>query len=304
MATINELVAYFSEGIRTPAQRKIGMEVETSFLTKEGVPISEATSQEVLTSLLRRSERNIITQRGEKIAAITVLRGSGEIEQYLYELGRQNIELSSIVHHDSKVLLRDVRESLRRLYQCAQKHGAYPLRAPLFETEEDLLMVPDERDETWILLDGREALKPLATISAVQFTIDVSPDEAIPALNRLGEKVEDFLDDYPQDRVWRTYVRDSLAVYRSNRYGGPLQFESLTDYCEKLALHDVVQNGKLVPYAKCDRVDIPLYIRSIWWYFRLKRYGESLCIEVRPLPRRDDELFEKQLQFVLDAMNL
>ncbi len=300
MATIKELVAYFSKGIRNSAQRSIGMEVETSFLTQEGAPISEVTLQKILASLLKKREINIITQRGEKI---TVLQ-SEDHERYSYELGRQNIELSSIVHRDSKVLFGSVRRSLGLLYKCAHEHGAYPLQAPLFETEEDLLMVPDERDETWIQLDGREALKPLATITAVQFTIDVSLKEVIPVLNRLGEKIEDFLDDYPQDRVWRTYVHDSLAGYHSNRYGGPLHFESLADYCEKLALHDVVRGGKLVPYAKCDGVDIPLYIRSIWWYFRLKRYGDSLCIEVRPLPRREDELFEKQLRFVLDVMNL
>lgn len=300
MDTTKELVAYFSDAIRTPVHRNIGMEVETSFLTREGVAISEATSQKILTSLLRKEGMNIVTERGEKI---TALKGEDN-ERYLYELGRQNIELSSSVYHDPQVLFGSVRRSLDLLYKCAHEYGAYPLHAPLFETEDDLLMVPDERDETWIQLDGREALRPLATITAVQFTIDVSLEEAIPALNRLGEKIEDFLDDYPQEGVWRTYVRDSLAGYHSDRYGGPLRFESLTDYCEKLAWHDVVRGGKLVPYRQCKTVDIPLYLRSIWWYFRLKRYGNSLCIEVRPLPRREDGLFEEQLRFVLDAMNL
>lgn len=300
MATVDKLVAYFSEGIQNPSQRKVGMEVETSFVTKEGNPISEAISQKILFSLLKKDTISIITRQGERI---TELESEGG-DRYLYELGRQNIELSSSPQHDTQYLLGGVQRKLQGLYQCAREYGAYPLQAPILKTEEDLLMVPDDRDATWIQLDGRAALKPLATISAVQFTIDVTPKEAIPVLNRLGGMAQDFLADYPQDKVWRTYVGDSLAGYRFDRYGGHVFFESLVDYCDKLALHDVVQKGTLIPYAKCQAVDIPLYLRSIWWYFRLKRYGSSLCIEVRPLPRREDELFEKQLKFVLDVMNL
>ncbi|MDP3957505.1 MAG: hypothetical protein Q8Q10_03330 [bacterium] len=297
---VKRLAAYFSEGIRNPLPRKIGMEVETSFVTEDGKPISETTSQKILSSLLEKGKIHIVEQQGEKI---TVLQGE-DGERYLYELGRQNIEFSSSPQHDTEYLLKDARRKLGELYRCARTHGAYPLEDPILETREDLLMVPDDRDATWIQLDGRAALKPLATISAVQFTIDVSLETAIPVLNRLGRNIQGFLDDYPQDRVWRAYICDSLANYHADRYGGPLFFESISDYCDKLVLHDVVQKGKLVPYRKCEAVDIPLYLRSIWWYFRLRRYGNSLCIEVRPLPRRGDKLFEKQLKFVLDVMNL
>lgn len=47
-------------------------------------------------------------------------------------------------------------------------------------------------------------------------------------------------------------------------------------------------------------LNVPLYLRSIWWYFRLKRYGNALCIEVRPMPRRDDEDIKRQFQKVLE----
>ena len=62
MATTKELVDYFSDAIRTPVHRNIGMEVETTFLTREGVAISEATSQKILTSLLRKEGMNIVTE--------------------------------------------------------------------------------------------------------------------------------------------------------------------------------------------------------------------------------------------------
>jgi len=310
MATVDRLVAYFSEGIQNPAQRKIGMEVETSFVYENGKPVSVETSQAIFRSLVGPDIKTVgwnmfgwhwevVQNKGGLITELQSLGG----DRILYELGKQNIEVATRPDKPQHVLFRTC-GILGQIYRVAEQHEAFPHYQPILKTEEDLLMVPDDRDATWIQLDGRAALKPLATISAVQFTIDVSLEAAIPVLNRLGGNIQGFLDDYPQDRVWRAYIRDSLANYHADRYGGPLFFESISDYCKKLALHDVVQKGKLVPYVKCEAVDIPLYLRSIWWYFRLKRYGSSLCIEVRPLPRRENKLFEKQLKFVLDVMNL
>ena len=102
--------------------------------------------------------------------------------------------------------------------------------------------------------------------------------------------------------MWRAYIAESKANYRSDRYGGPLQFESILDYCMRLSKHDVVQGATLVPFDAVGEIDIPLYLRSIWWYFRLKRYGKALCVEVRPLPRRADELLQSQLEKVFDLM--
>lgn len=108
-----------------------------------------------------------------------------------------------------------------------------------------------------------------------------------------------FMVDYPQDAVWKRYIADSSAGYRSDRYGGPLTFESLEDYCLALTRHDVVQGVRLVQFSNVSELDVSLYIRSIWWYFTLKRYGNALCIEVRPMARRVDEQFQAQLEKVL-----
>ena len=105
--------------------------------------------------------------------------------------------------------------------------------------------------------------------------------------------------DYPQDTVWKKYVADSSAGYLPNRYGGPLTFESLKDYCKALVRHNVVQGTRLVPFVNVDNLDIPLYLRSIWWYFRLKRYKDALCIEVRPMARLADEQIKNQLEMVI-----
>jgi hypothetical protein len=165
------------------------------------------------------------------------------------------------------------------------------------------LVIPDERDAVWLELDGRAALAPLARTSSVQFTFSVSLIDVTSILNKMGKNVDKFMDDYPQDKIWKQYIAQSSAGYRQDRYGGPLTFSSLNDYCEKLVKNDVVKGVSLVPYSAVPDVDMSLYIRSIWWHFRLKRYGESLCIEVRPMPRRADEQFKSQLDKILSIIN-
>ncbi|HCQ31735.1 TPA: hypothetical protein DIU27_05170, partial [Candidatus Collierbacteria bacterium] len=134
--------------------------------------------------------------------------------------------------------------------------------------------------------------------SSVQFTISVSPNDAINILNGLGSNLDKFLLNYPQDLVWKQYIASSQANYRSDRYGGPLIFANLDNYCELLGRNNVIQGTQLIPLSQVTELDIPLYLRSIWWHFRLKRYGNSLCIEVRPLPRLNDNRFEDQFRQV------
>lgn len=212
------------------------------------------------------------------------------------------MEVSTVASTPTQVL--GVAEScLHQLYESARIFEAEPFFAPVLESNEDLLVIPDERDAIWLELDGRSALAPLARTSSVQFTVSVAPPEAIGILNRLGQQIDTFLTDYPQEVVWRRYIAESSAGYRSDRYGGPLTFSSLENYCLSLSKHDVVQGARLVPFPDVDQLDVPLFLRSIWWYFRLKRYGNALCVEVRPMPRRTDDQFLCQLEKVLQIVS-
>ena len=175
--------------------------------------------------------------------------------------------------------------------------------APIYAGNGNYLALPDDRDATWLELDGKAALSPLARISAVQFTLDIDLDSAIRVLNRFLGSRELLLATYPQDDIWREYVRSSAAGYREDRYGGPSQFGSLEHYCSELASHSVVHGPALVPFDQAliwSNEDISLFIRSIWWYFRLRRYGWNLCVEVRPLARRRDDELPIQLEQVCE----
>lgn len=274
------------------------MEIETQFVDKNGRAIQTKTSQQMLRELTK-SGWNVDSRKGGLITTLVDTVGNA----IFYELGRHNMEVSTVASTPNRVLAVGQR-CLDQLYRSAELFGAVPYFEPVLRSDEDVLVIPDERDAIWLQLDGRSALAPLACTSSVQFTVSVTREEAIEILNRLGKQLGSFMVDYPQDAVWKRYVRDSSAGYRSDRYGGPVLFESLEDYCSALAEHDVVEGVRLVQFSDTVTLDIPLYLRSIWWYFRLKRYGNALCIEVRPMARRKDECFQQQLEKVLQCFSL
>lgn len=299
MAHVDQLMNYFGNTRAKPARdRWIGSEVETFFIADDGRAITIEQSQHILRHL---AGNGWVVEKKKADMLTEVSKGTSRI---LYELGYPNLELS-VCPHERNRIIGHTKSLLDELYRAAEAHGAHPHFAPIFAGNGDYLAIPDERDAAWLTLDGRKALSPLARTSAVQFTLDVSPDDSIEKLKKLLARRKDFLDAYPQDAVWRRYIASSRACYLPDRYGGPDDFASLAEYCEKLCGHDVVRGTGLVPFRDADlsgNEDISLFIRSIWWYFRLRKYGRNLCIEVRPIPRRRDELLDEQLDMVLDIV--
>lgn len=293
---MRRLLNYFTDDITSRTLETIGAEVETQFVNEGNEPISTETSQQMLVQLARNGWE-ITDRKGSLITALT----DRENNKIFYELGRHNIEVATAISTPAKVV-GIVRQCLDQIYEAGSAVGAKPFFSPILDGNEDLLVIPDERDATWLQLDGRSALAPLARTSSVQFTVSVSLADAINILNRLGQKIDLFMKDFPQDQVWKRYIADSAAGYRSDRYGGPLIFESLDDYCQALSRNSIVQGARLIPFAEIPDLNIPLFLRSIWWHFRLKRYGDSLCIEVRPMARRMDDQIEKQLEKTLGVI--
>lgn len=293
---MQKLISYFADGISSRTLQTVGAEIETQFVDENGRAIQTQTSQQML-GWLAENGWSVDCRKGNLITTLVDQNGN----KIFYELGRHNMEVSTTAS-TPKCVLDVANGCLAQLYDAARRFGAEPYFAPILNGNEDLLVIPDERDAIWLELDGRDALAPLARTSSVQFTASVAPQEAIAILNKFGEHIALFLADFPQDAVWRKYIAESAAKYLHNRYGGPLMFESLADYCRALTRHDVVRGARLVPYRSVSDLDISLYLRSIWWHFRLKRYGNALCVEVRPMARRKDDQFNLQLEKVLQIV--
>jgi hypothetical protein len=303
---IADLVAYFTLGIETtPESRQIvGMEIETMFVNGWGEPIKLYDSQYLFECLANNGWSAAEEKKLRSSDVIITKIRNSDGDTWSYELGRHNLELSVHPVREEK-LLKTARELLTQMYKITDHRCRFwstgqtisPLFQPTMAWSEDLLAIPDERDATWLKLDGRKALNFLAKTASVQFMFTVSPDEAIAKLNNLNRNLPRFLSDgegYPQAKWWEEYIRLSHAGYRPDRFGGPQHFESLEDYCKQLSTHGVVTPGGLVPFHDAGNIDTGLYVRSVWWHFRLRRFGNNLCIEVRPQPRLEDDKFSFQ----------
>lgn len=300
MAQVQDLVEFFTKGVDANPERTIGIEVETHFVEPEYRMVSYAPAalSEVRRAFLRLGEFPGWTFDEESLSLVTHDDGS----RVLFELGRQNIELAMApVRPD--VAIETMLGHLDQVRYVMAEKGLEALSGPILENfygaKCDLLAVPDSRDTTWVNLDGRDALNLLARCASVQFTLSVSPEKAIQVLNRLNGVRGQLLQEYPQDAYWKKYIKDSHAPYELNRYGGPDHYDSIEDYCIQLSRHAVVSGNTLVEFSDFNNLDIPLYLRSIWWHFRLKRYNNVLCIECRPFPRLADSEIRTQLETVL-----
>lgn len=296
---VDKLMDHFSRGITSRTLETIGAEIETQFVGEDGQAVMIETSQNILRHLVNNGW-NICGTRSGLITLIADDHGNKVFQEF--EMGRHHLEIATAVSTPPHVI-DDAKQCLTQLYEAASIFGAIPHKAAILPGNQDLIIEPDSQDTDWIDLDGREVLAPLARTSSVQFTVSVALDEVILILNKLGERINSFLSAFPQDVMWRQYIGNSHAKYLSDRYGGPLFFDSINDYCRLLARHDVIRGTKLVPYTEIESENITSFVRSIWWYFRLRRYENALCVEVRPIGRAADEQLEPQLEMVLSAFS-
>lgn len=270
---MEKLMNHFTKGTeRTVTGEAIGMEIETDFLMEDGSPISEEDSRNLLND-----------EEGRPLGCVQKL-----------ELGRQKIELSISPQPNIQLLLEAAEDSLYWLYGKAKQFGAYPFFGPEVLWEGPLLFVQEERDAVWVQVDGRPALEHLCRCSSVQFTVDVNPQDAIPMINKLW-KSNLHLRDYDENaRKWGRYLVTSKAGYRFNRFAGPTWFATMLDYVDQLTKHPVVMHKGHHVWTNVNRIpdlNVDLFLRSVWWHYRLRRYGEKLTIEMRPFARRKDDDF-------------
>jgi hypothetical protein len=282
---MNRLYEYFTSGTQgTKSGGAVGIEIETHFANANGLPIS--------------------TRQTDALLKMPVSGGCLKLE-----LGRQIIELNVPPEPSFERLWEKTSGCLEQLYEAADELGCYPVFAPTpyIGWPDPLLYVQEERDAVWVELDGASALEYLSRCSSVQFTVNVNPVDAIIWINKLwGARFHE--GDYAgNDRLWQSYIVQSRFGYRPDRYGGPDGFADLCDYVARLAEHEVV----MYHGAPCRRLienvsdpDINLFLRSIWWHYRLRRYGDALAIEIRPFPRKVDENIPKQWKLVAGVLGI
>lgn len=277
MAT-SPLLEYFDnpDTRRTVTGATWGSEIETHFVDDAGRPISVDTTRKLLDATPPQPWSTTI------------------------DLGNQLIELVVGPQPSAEALLRSTLEGLGWLYEVAERLGAYPLFAPALQWPHgDLLWIQDARDQMWCELDGQVPLEYLCRIAAVQVTVSVHPSELVPTINALWEAGLHHRDYALNDAAWRSYIAESTASYRTERYAGPAGFENLEAYVDYLNRQKVVMfqgqacSLNIGDMPKLTRGELDLFIRSSWPHYRARVFDGPDCsrvsaVEMRPFSRRTD----------------
>lgn len=287
----SELLRRLVDGTHgTRSGARVGCEIETDFVdAATGEPIALTTSRAILATTDDRPPWC----------------------RHHLELGRQKIELAISPTEDVHALLERATTGLQWLYARAERFGAKPLAVPALVWPHPLLAVENPRDQLWVEIDGAPALEPLCRCSSVQFTIDVHPDDAIGWIDQLWRSRLHVRDYAANDRAWRTYLDASAAHHARTRYGGPDGFDGeLGAYAREHARHPVLMHAGRAMTLDIDRAltssdfSLDSYLRSVWWHYRLRRFGDTLALEIRPIARRSDHSLAAQWNAVADVLGL
>lgn len=280
----DRILRWFCEGTQhTETASRIGVEIETDFVDQTGRPGTASAALSILATL----------------------EGRPPFCSHKLELGRQKIEVAVSPQRSPEVLLERAHDALEWLYGVAARHGVYPRFDPDFASDEELLLITNDRDERWAHLDGPLALEELCRCSSVQFTLDVNPNDAIARINSLWRSRLHEVDYETNVARWGKYLRASRAHHPPSRFAGPSGFSDLEEYSRILGEYPVLMQGEGASSAKpndVDELDIDLFLRSVWWHHRLRRFGNTLALEVRPLSRRSDVELVEQWKRVEDAL--
>ena len=69
-------------------------------------------------------------------------------------------------------------------------------------------------------------------------------------------------------------------------------------------LRDFVRKANDAIRSRIHLAVIDLFLRSVWWHYRLRRYGDTLALETRPFARRGDEALNHTGRRIQQALGL
>jgi hypothetical protein len=290
---MEKLISYFKQGRPAEAGRRtVGVEIETLFVDANLKPISLVAAQSIWRRLVDDWGWTIVEQ---KAGMLVELEKQGF--RLIYELSWNNFELTTppALTSNYSDLFRSIGLRMAELALAAESFGVKPLIKRWDSSRDNTLILPDRRDEIWVKLDGLEPLCLLGHTSCIHFNLDLqSIEEGLRFMAVLKIKyLELGWPALSNGWAWREYLETSRAGYESDRYGWP-PAGSLLDYCRKLSSFKVVMDktgddlaivDPALEFSQVANPDINLFLRSVWWIFRLRVRGGKLVLEIRDVPR-------------------
>lgn len=116
----------------------------------------------------------------------------------------------------------------------------------------------------------------------------------------------------PIRQTWRRYLTGSRATYDPRRFGeAPETYPAYLALLESFrVVVDRAADGSLVeppgqapPLGEAGPdVDLPTFLGTVWLHTRLKRLGGALALEIRFIPRGDDDALRRDVMAVVDCI--
>ncbi len=295
------------------SKRKIGLEIESLFIDRTtGLPITKEVSQRMYLRLVGEQGWKMEEIKGDMVTKISC--GGTDL---IVDLGWNNFELITPTWSSDEFKTKgidSIQTRLEDVYKAAEHYNACPSGTSYDgHADKNTLAVPDERDDIWTKLDG-PVLCVLGHIASVHVNIDLkSVDEGFEFIRRLNQYYDKVnWPPRPVRDAWDKYIAESAAGYEVGRYGPPP--ESFPQYLKQLAKYKVFmnKNGKSgLKQVKNPKVfhdtlpiDYELFLRSVWWWSRLRVRRNNLVLEVRAIPRGNDADLRQDVENVLSLLDL
>ncbi len=288
--------------------RHVGLEIESLLVDRAGYPISLRVSKKIMDTL--------VTELGWHIAAMTplghIIAVKSRLGIFKYDSGWNLFELNTRPALVSEIaeLWETVEGADCDLRKAADLCDAVVLQSHIDNSNENTLLLADERDRLFAQLDGK-ALIELAHIASVHVNVEcASTTEAFQWINGLEDLYAK--EGWPRQeskQAWRRFLIGSRAGYEPGRFGQPPK--DFEDYCHRLSGYRVFVDGyndRLIavdppkPFEFIEDANIELFLRSVWWLSRLRVRNESLVLEIRPIPRQGDAATRNSVMTVLDFL--
>ncbi len=290
--------------------RQVGLEIESLIVDRAGYPISLNVSKKIMETL--------VMEFGWHTAAVTpmghIIAVQSRLGTFKYDSGWNLFELNTVPIFVSEIpeLWKSIERANFDLRKAADVCDAVVLQSHIDKSNEDTLLLADERDRLFALLDGK-ALIGMAHIASVHVNVEcASPTEAFQWINKLEHLyAKEGWPRQESEEAWRRFLVRSHARYEPDRFGEPPKY--FEDYCQRLSKYRVFVDGDNErvnavvppqPFEYMQDANIELFLRSVWWLSRLRVRSGRLVLEIRPIPRESDADIKKSVMTVLDVLNI
>jgi hypothetical protein len=302
---------YFDSAIKTSTYgRHIGVEIETLAVDAcNRLPISIVQSQRIIQTLIAQYE-------WKPIAVFQGVCGAICKHDFIvnYDLGANLFELNTppVPMREANALLRDIYARQGELYSCMRRCGSEPLFEHHDGHSSHTLIESTPMDRLYWQLNG-PALGYLAHIAAVHISIDLqSIEEGMDWIGRLEAHWRNKGWPLPESQShWKKFVEESWAMHELARYGSPpLEWDRYMDLLASLkAYFKADLDGVFLlqppqPLYEVPDADLELFVSYVWWWTRLRVRNSKLVLELRAIPRGNDEDLLSALEDIRSLLQL